>query len=263
MSTSTFAPGTGSSERTVVQRLAVAWQHPVTRRIQAVGLLTCGPAGFQFAYLRAAGGVEDFQPFLGFPDLGHRYVSATLFPLFAQRVMRPTRPDIARYRRSLGLDENASDWSILGRSQGQREGDGIRVFSEPEVDDAGHTTATFFVSGLRHRMAADARVGCALTELRPGDGLVLVAQPDNGADSRALLVAEHGEVALAWIPSVLLPYAHEVRSTAEPQLTVEKTNGVDVPPGYRLLVTLRGFVPPGYRAFSGPDWVTADADEWA
>lgn len=220
-------------------------------------MLTCSDASYVFSYLRSASDVEGFQPFIGFPDLGQRYEAPTLFPLFAQRVMRSSRPDFERYREALRLEPGASDWSILGRSQGQREGDGIRVFPEPEVDQHGRTTSTFFVSGLRHRMQQDPQVEQALAALTPGGRLVLVDEPTNPEDAQAVLVAEHPGVALAWIPSVLLPYVRTVRSSAPPTLTVAGTNGRDVPPSYRLLVKLDGTVPEGYRPFDGRDWSLA------
>ncbi len=257
MSTSTLGAAPSSTDRTVGRRLAVAWQHPGTRRITAVGLLTCSETSYTFSYLRAAAGVEGFQPFLGFPDLVGRYESDSLFTLFAQRVMRASRPDFTRYRQALRLDADASDWSILGRSQGQREGDGIRVFPEPYVDEAGGTTSTFFVSGLRHRMRQDPRVSGALDALAPGDRLKLIDEPTNAEDARALLVAEEAGLTLAWVPSVLLPYVHTVRSIAEPSLTVVGTNGPDVPPAYRLLVNLLGTAVEGYRPFDGPEWTLA------
>lgn len=260
MSTSTLSVDARLDEGLSAERLAVAWQHPGNRRIQPVGVLTCSAMGFAFSYLRSAAEVEGFQPFLGFPDLDRRYESATLFPLFAQRVMRSSRPDYDRYLRALWLDDDASAWSILGRSQGQREGDGIRVFPEPSVDDDGRTISTFFVSGLRHRMTSDPRVERALETLAVGDALTLRDEPDNPADERALLVEERTGVDLAWVPSVLLDYVHAVRSIGTPAVTVTTTNGAGVPPGYRLLVTVEGAVPPGYRPFSGAEWALASGD---
>ncbi len=257
MSTSTLGAAPSFTDRAVGRRLAVAWQHPGTRRITAVGLLTCSESSYTFSYLRSAAGVEGFQPFLGFPDLARRYEAHALFPLFAQRVMRASRPDFPRYRQALRLEADASEWSILGRSQGQREGDGIRVFPEPYVDAAGGTTSTFFVSGLRHRMRQDPRVSGALDALTPGDRLKLIDEPTNVEDARALLVAEGAGLTLAWAPSVLLSYVHTVRATAEPSLNVVGTNGPDVPPAYRLLVHLRGTVAEGYQPFDGPEWTLA------
>ncbi len=235
----------------------MTWQHPLTHRTTAVGLLTYVDSTYRFCYLRSAGTVEGFQPFLGFPDLERRYAAAALFPLFAQRVMCPSRPDFDRYRRALGLDVDSSDWSMLGRSQGQREGDGIWVFPEPDVDEAGVTSSTFFVSGLGDRMRQDPRVEPALVRLVVGNRLRLLDERATAEDTRALLVVERTGVALAWVPGLLLSHLDTIRSHGAPELSVIGTNGPDVPPAYRLLVMLRGTAPVGYWPFDGPEWSLA------
>ena len=265
MSASTLADGGRlSHDRSAAPvRLVVTWQHPVNRRIEPVGMLSCGAAGFRFWYLRRASEVDGFQPFLGFPDLSNEYSSEQLFPLFAQRVMSTKRADYSRYLQSLLLSDAATEWEILARSQGQREGDGIRVFLEPEVASDGQTATTFFVHGVRHRLQDDpSAVEGALDRLAPGQSLRLVDEPDNPVDRRALLVSEDDGVALGWVPSVLLDYVHAVRAHGEPRLVVDHVNGRDVPPGYRLLVTLSGQVEPGLRPFSGEGWApSADLSE--
>lgn len=240
-----------------IPRLAVTWQHPWTRRTTAVGLLTHVDPTYRFCYLRSAGAVAGFEPFLGFPDLERRYEAMALFPLFAQRVMRRSRPDFDRYRQALRLEADASDWSILGRSQGAREGDGIRVFPEPDVDKAGLTTSTFFVNGLGARMREDPRVKPALVGLVVGDRLRLLDDRATAEGARALLVVERTGVALAWVPGVLLSHFDTIRSHGAPELSVVDTNGLDVPPAYRLLVVLRGAAPVGYLPFDGPEWSRA------
>ncbi len=108
--------------------------------------------------------------------------------------MHPSRPDFDRYRRALGLDVDSSDWAMLGRSQGQREGDVIRVFPEPDVDEAGVTSSTFFVSGLGDRMREDPRVEPVLLRLIVGDRLRLLEERATDKDTRALLVVERAGV---------------------------------------------------------------------
>jgi hypothetical protein len=237
-----------------VPRLAVTWQHPLTGRTTAVGLLTHVDSIYRFCYFRSAGAVAGFQPFLGFPDLERRYEATALFPLFAQRVMRRSRPDFDRYLHALRLEVDASEWSILGRSQGQREGDGIGVFPEPDVDKAGVTTSTFFVNGLGARMREVPRVKPALVRLAGGDRLRLLDERANAEGARALLVVERMGVALAWVPGVLLSHLDTIRSHGAPESSVVDTNGPDVPPAYRLLVMLRGTAPVGYRPFDGPEF---------
>jgi hypothetical protein len=234
----------------------VTWQHPLTGRTTAVGLLTHVDSFYRFCYLRSAGAVAGFEPFLGFPDLERRYEATALFPLFAQRVMRRSRPDFDRYLHALRLEADASDWSILGRSQGQREGDGIRVFPEPEVDKAGVTTSTFFVNGLVHACAKSRESS------RPWSGWLAgtaCACWMSGPPPRARGTARRRAqgVALAWVPGVLLSHLDTIRLHGAPELSVVDTNGPDVPPAYRLLVMLRGTALVGYRPFDGPEWSLA------
>ncbi len=96
---------------------------------------------------------------------------------------------------------------MLGRSQGQREGDGIRVFPEPDVDEAGVTSLTFFVSGLGDRMRRDPRVEPALVRLAVGDRLRLLEERATAQDMRALLVVERTGVGprLGTRPSAVPP----------------------------------------------------------
>jgi hypothetical protein len=245
---------TPAGQPDVVTRLAVTWQHPVNRRHEPVGLLTHEGGMFRFRYLARADEVEGFQPFLGFPAIEGDYIAPRLFPLFAQRVMSPSRPDYRRYLEALWLPPDATAWAILARSQGQREGDGIRVFVEPVVDDDGATRSTFLVHGVRHRLHADPRVEGAIAALAAGDDLQLVDEPDNPADARAVLITDQGRIALGWVPSVLLPYVHLVLADGVANVRVERANDSTVPPGYRLLVTLGGNISPSYRAFDGPAW---------
>ncbi len=246
-------------ELEVTHRLVVTWQHPVSRSIQPVGVLACSTEGFAFSYLAAASRVLDFRPILGFAELNRRYESATLFPFFAQRVIRPSRPDYSAYLHSLALADDADAWLILARSQGARVGDTTRVFPEPEVSDSGRARHTFFVNGVRHALGDDPATGPALSALRPGAQVQLRDQPTNPINPRAAQVVTNSGVALGWVPDVLLDYVSAVRSAGNPTLGVTMVNGVDVPAGFRLLVTLEGHVPEDYSFFSGPEWQLASA----
>ncbi len=135
---------------------------------------------------------------------------------------------------------------------GAAGGDGIGVFPEPDVDEAGVTSFTFFVSGLGDRMRQDPRVEPALVRLIVRNRLRLLDERATAEDTRALLVVERTGVALAWVPGLLLSHLDTIRSHGEPELSVVDTNGPDVPPAYRLLVMLRGTAPVGYWPFDGP-----------
>jgi hypothetical protein len=238
----------------VLRRLAVAWQHPLTRAIEPVGILECDEAGYRFCYVRNALGVEGFRPLLGFPHLHKTYESPWLFPLFAQRVMDARRPDYGRYLSQLHLPEDAEPFELLGRSGGHRKGDTIQLYPEPFVTPDGSTRSIFLVNGVRHVLAADPAAEQRLALLRPGEQLVLVDEPDNSWNNRAILVTACGGQRLGWVPDLLLDYVHTVRKQGEPSLVVEHVNGPEVSPHLRLLVRLNGQVPAGYQPFAGRSW---------
>lgn len=85
-------------------------------------------------------------------------------------------------------------------------------------------------------------------------------QPDNPINPRAVEVISITGVALGWFPDVLLDYVSAVRSAGPIDLQVTMVNGLDVPAGFRLLVTLEGRVPDGYEFFSGPSWALSCED---
>jgi hypothetical protein len=262
MTTTSLTPTERVGSRAVSSRLAVAWQHPDSRLIEPVGVLSCDDEGFAFGYLAQVARVDGFRPFIGFPDLGRRYRSPRLFPIFAQRVMRPGRPDYRRHLQTLSLDPDANQWEVLARSQGQRQGDGIRLFAEPDVRPEGRTSATFFVSGLRYRAQQSPEVEAAVSGLAAGDQLALRPEPDNPSDPRALLLTDGGEVALGWVPHVLLDYVRTTMGMPEPSIvTVLAVQPPTAIPSYRLLVRLTGHFAPGGQAFDGPQWELAETAE--
>jgi hypothetical protein len=237
-------------------RLAVAWQHPDSRLIEPVGLLTCHEDGYQFGYLARATDVPGFQAFIGFPDLQRTYRSERLFPLFSQRIMRSSRADFARYVGMLGLDGAAQPWELLARSMGERQGDAIRLYAEPFVAPDGATDTSFFVSGVRYRLMEDPRVAGVLARLTPGNQLQLAAQPDNPQNPLALHVTETAGLPLGWVPNVLLQH---VRSVRDPAVLVQQVGDDETVPAYRLLVRLTGWATAGRQPFDGPEWRRASA----
>lgn len=107
--------------------LTVTRPHPTTRIRHAVAELTFDGRTYTFRYLPAAAEQPGFRPILGFPDLFDSYVSDTLFPLFAQRVLSPTRPDYAAFMASWWLPETATAWQQLATTRGARQSDDIEV----------------------------------------------------------------------------------------------------------------------------------------
>jgi hypothetical protein len=230
-------------------RLIVTWQEPESRLYRAVGVLEQRVDGFEFAYLRNAVARPGFLPFLGFPDLRLRYRSPRLFPLFAERVMDPARSDRPAWLEALGLEPDVGPMEILARSGGHRAGDTIELLPEPSVSPAGVAETLFLVHGVRHQAGASEHID----HLRAGDPLALAVDEDNPINDRALLVTAENRP-LGWVPDPLLPFVHDLRLFGDPEVRVERANGPEVGSHLRLLVRIRGHVPPGYRAFEGPEW---------
>lgn len=236
-------------------RLVVAWQNPESRLISPVGVLDHGSrTHYRFRYLRRAAELEGFEPFLSFPDFARAYVATSLFPLFAQRIMSPRRPDFAQFLRQLDLDERATPWEQLARSEGRSSGDTVQVFPVPVVEPSGRSECCFLVHGIRHV------TGGRLPELTVGGGLQLVAEPENTVNTAAVkVVASTGE-SLGYVPDLLLEHLDVLRSAGPVEVSVAHVNGPDAPAHLRVLARLVGNTPPGYRPMSGPRWALYDSE---
>lgn len=203
----------------------MTWRHPEQSTCRAVGVLERSADGYEFAYLPGIAAVPDFQPFLGFSDPDRRYRSSP-FPLFAERVMDPARPDRPRWLESLGLERDPDVMEVLARSGGRRAGDTIELFAEPVISAEGRTSCTFLTHGARRQEGASELIDV----LRPGDRLLLVDQPDNSVTSLAIRVADAASRPLRWVTDPLLDYVHEVRRGGGHRLTVVRANPPEVGP---------------------------------
>jgi hypothetical protein len=236
------------------RRLIVTWQNPRTRSMQPVGILVEDrhSCTYRFHYLKRAAAVENFRPFLGFPQLERSYRSKKLFPLFSQRVMDARRPDYQGYLDALGLSGSPGPMEVLARSSGKRVGDTIQLFPEPKIGDDGSTSCLFLAHGVRHIPGTEERI----EHLGYGEALYLLDDLGNSKNPRAVLVTANGSDRLGWVPDLLLEYIHVVRGRGPVQVAVERANGRAVSPHMRLLVSFSGTVPAGYQPFTGAGWET-------
>ncbi len=121
--------------------LLVSRQDPDTRRFSRVGVLSHDGQTFRFTY---AEGVSGALP--GLP-LGREHESETLFPIFAERVMDPRRPERAETLRRLGLASETGPLDILAVSGGGRTGDTYELTPLPQP---GRVSLPFLVRGVRY-----------------------------------------------------------------------------------------------------------------
>jgi hypothetical protein len=251
------------------RRLVVAWQHPESRLISPVGFLSYNGHNYRFGYIRHALNVVDFQPLLGFPDLYRIYNSRDLFPLFAQRAMDPRRRDYHRYLTRLGLDEEAGPLEQIARSQGRRQGDSIQLLPEPDVS-GDKLTFLFLVNGTRHVLepmvlkgrdvhVSNETLKNVLAQLRPGDPLALVSQPENRVNDLAIVVTGLS-VPLGWVPDLLLEDLHELLERSSVTVKVEHVNGPEAPWHLRVLARLNATPVGSFHFFTGERWTPLASD---
>jgi len=108
--------------------LLVSRQDPETRRFSRVGVLSHDGGTFRFKY---DDGVTRALP--GLP-LGRAHASESLFPIFAERVMEPHRPERAETLEHLGLGAEAEPLEVLAVSGGRRTGDTYELTPLPNRD---------------------------------------------------------------------------------------------------------------------------------
>jgi hypothetical protein len=238
--------------RPAARRLWVTWQNPQTRAMLPVGCLVEVPDGtWSFRYVARAHTVPGFRPFASFPELNRKYQSDRLFPMFANRVMSPRRPDYAEYLSALDLQDDATPFDILARSSGGRATDRVRVYPEPAVDSVTRVTSCIFLAhGVRHLEGASERA----ERLRAGDRLQLRSDPLNPSNPRALLLDAEFGLPVGYVPEFLLDYVHAVREYRGAEVRVDRVNPPPAPVTLRLLCWLAGRWPPGQPPFTGPEY---------
>ena len=240
------------------RRLYATRRHP-KGLIHPVGILTRrvsdepgGKVSFRFVYLKSAEQVDGFRHLPGLPDLHAVYESEHLFPVFRNRQMPRRRPDYEDYVRELDLDVTSDPFEVLARSEGRRATDRIEVFAYPERTPEGDIKALFFTRGIRHLPgAAD-----AVSNVRPGDPLTLVDQPDNEVNPQAMLMSNRTDENVGWVPNYLVDMIHELRESFEVdvEITAEHVNPETTPPHMRLLCRLQAPWPDGYEPLSAPEF---------
>lgn len=242
-----------SDERSSGRPLIVAWQHPETRRVSPVGLLDHDQHQYSFRYISGAMQVEGFRPFIGFGSWSRVYTSSWLFPMFAQRVVNPKRSDYTRWLDVLGLPRDVTPFEFLARCEGRREGDTVLVTAPPAVREQGRFSVEFLVAGVKYALRSDPDLASVLHDLRAGQTLQVVPEPENPKDELALQVMTTSS-ALGWVPRMLCHSLHVALREAPLTATVLRSNGEDAPIHMRLLVRVEGQFPVGWEFFSDPIW---------
>lgn len=218
-----------------------------------IGLLEDLGSSYRFRYVQGVNSVDDFRPVIGFPELHRVYASGSLFPFFSQRVLQSDRPDFAEYLDLLKLPATASEWELLARSGGTRKGDRYELLNEPVVDRSGRASVSFFVRGLRFSPAGQEQTEARVSALQPAEELALRDEPLNEVNHAARQICDENGFVLGWVPDLLLPCIRAGETDAW-TARVAGVNPTTSPWHLRLLVSLTGVVPPGFRLMDGPMW---------
>ncbi len=234
----------------------LAWRQP-DQRWWPVGRLSREGSEYVFTYTRGARSAEEagFRPLSSFPDFDQVYVSAQLFPMFRNRLLRRSRPDYDDFVEWLGLERGETDpLVVLARSGGERETDMFEVFPVRERNAQGRYRSTFFVHGLRHRgPAAEEEV----RRLRPGDVLALRSESANPRDPRALRIHTLvRDVHIGFVPRYLCEDVHALLSAAgeQAQARVQRVNLPPTPAQFRVHCLLDSPWPEGFHPLASPDF---------
>lgn len=239
--------------------LYVAWRSGPTAdgRWGPVGRLSHEPNGYRFGYTRGAMSLDGFVPFPGMPDLDVVYDSEELFPLFANRLLAPSRPEYEAFLLWGGFDrEDPPDpIAILSVTEGRRRTDCLEVFPCPRPDATGCYINKFFLHGVRW-MQPDAVE--FINTLQPPGKLELEQERSNKFDPNALAVfalGSNNRTKIGYVPRYL---AREFGALAKfcgdnATLTVERINP-DAPLQQRVLCKLSTCWPDGFRPCSGEDF---------
>ena len=203
--------------------LLVSRQDPETRRYRRVGVLSHDGHTFRFKY------DDDVRRALPGLPLGRVHESESLFPIFAERVMDPHRPERAETLEQLGLGAEAEPLEVLAVSGGGRTGDTYELTPLPQP---GPVSLPFLVHGIRHLTSGER---AAIDDLKPGDRLELRCEPDNEFNERALLVRQTGDR----LPDPLLDCVHRIMERPF-ELVVDRVNPPEAGMHMRLLVRLTG-----------------------
>jgi hypothetical protein len=253
-----------------MKTLFVAWKDSAnTRAWYPVGRLDADVAAqrYRFRYLQGALQANrdcGFVPFDSFPQFDKNYVSAELFPLFANRLQNASRPSFQEYLRRLDFEFDAPDAinpiELLGASEGRRVTDNLEVFPKVERSVDGSFSIKFFLHGWRriHPYAAE-----RINALQPNERLGVSIETTNPVTTWALQIQTADYVIIGWAPRYL--FEDLIHIIGEGACTVEATvariNPAPAPPGQRLMVRFRGYWPDGYEPMASENFRPLVADE--
>jgi hypothetical protein len=246
-----------------IKTLILAWQDPSSRSWFPIGQLTFDGRLYRFVYLQGAHQAQQqtsFQPLWSFPELDRVYGSPELFPLFANRLLRRSRPDYPDFIQWLNMPKHEDDpIALLARSGGQRTTDTFAVFPRPEPDEQGLYHIHFFVHGLRY---LPPETQLRIHGLQPEELLYLAHDCQNPYDPKALVLRTEDLHIVGYCPRYLVDDVFDLlyRAPAKLKVSVERVNPPPTPLQFRLLCNLTAEWSADFQPFSSPIYQRLDRE---
>ncbi|MBD2314879.1 HIRAN domain-containing protein [Desertifilum sp. FACHB-1129] len=236
-----------------MKTLFLAWQHPDSRAWFPIGRLTYDGELYRFGYIQGVLTAQkraNFQPLWSFPRLDEVYESPHLFSLFANRLLRQSRPDYPDFVQWLNIAQHEDDpIALLARSGGKRATDTLEVFPLPQPDPQGHYHIHFFAHGLSHLPPETQN---RIHQLQPQEQLSIIHESQNPYDSNALLLCTSDRYQVGYFPRY---YAKDLVNLRDDlTVLVERVNPSPTPLQFRLLCNLTACWPENFQPFSDGDY---------
>ncbi len=233
-----------------IKILYVTWQAPDTRSWHVVGrLFQREDSIYGFNYTKGALNSEKFTAFSGMDDLKTTYLSASLFPLFLNRVLPVKRPEYPEFIKWLGFESREVDpIDFLERSGGLRETDSLQVFKKLQLDENGYFSHTIFVHGMRY-LSDSARK--RVNSFSLGDELFLCLDVQNQYDENAVIVrAENPAEIIGYCPRFIASDICRILKNKDSKIKITVKAFSDAAPvNYKLMCNLSGHVSSELKSF--------------
>jgi hypothetical protein len=212
------------------------WQDPESRRWHPVGKLTRIEDFFVFAYTKGSLDSPNFVPFGNMSDQKSLYISESLFPIFANRVINERRPEFSRYSAWSGLNYpgEVDPLLLMARMGGVRATDTLQVYPVPEKTADGFYKTVFFCHGVSYLTENSQSF---VSMLSSGERLYPMLDVQNPFDTMAVaLRSADPPTIVGYCPRYLAKDIGTLAAVASGSLNiVVKQVNADAPAQYRLL----------------------------
>lgn len=176
------------------------WKEAKTRRQYIVGQLSKN-GQFEFSYgFEVRDAIEKgFKPLISFEDIDRVYKSDILFPVFSSRLPDKKRKEIDKILLKYGMEEY-EDYKLLKRSGARLPIDNLE-FIDPILDRYDNNIKRiFYLAGPRHYIGCEGQDCEKAVELKKGEELNLVLDPENEYDDKAIKINNADNLHVGYVP---------------------------------------------------------------